>query len=100
MWPPARASAGRPNERRSRSKVAGSRRITGFFRLSCGDSKKVLFGDFGDFYQRGESDCNGDVSSADEYDFYCDEEAGLDSDQVCTIVLVGKSALWDCQNGL
>ena len=39
-------------------------------RLSCGDSKEVLSGDFGD------------------------------SDQVCTIVLVGKSALWDCQNGL
>ena len=35
-------------------------------RLSCGDSKKVLSGDFGDFYQRGESDCNSDVSSADE----------------------------------
>ena len=69
-------------------------------RLSCGDSKKVVSEDFVDFYQRGESDCNSDVSSADEYDFYCDEEAGLDSNQVCTIVLVGKSALWDCQNGL
>ena len=62
--------------------------------------KKVLSGDFGDFYQCGESDCNSNVSTADKYNFYCDEEAGLDSDQVCTIVLVDKSALWDCQNGL
>ena len=52
-------------------------------RLGCGDSKKkVLSGDFGDFYQRGESDCNSDVSSADEYDFYCDEEAGLQPEGV------------------
>ena len=47
---------------------------------NCGDSKKVLSGDFGNFCQHGESDCNSDVSSADEDDLNCDQEAGLDSD--------------------
>ena len=40
-----------------------------------------ISGDFEDFLQDGERDVETDVSSADEEDVSCDEEAGFDLEQ-------------------